>query len=235
MIILPKDKNIVSLLPPDDSKQLLMALFSDSDLPEMTPLAYMAYTAIKSASDGVSKARSKAGNEGGAPNGNRNAAKQAQPSTDAPKQTKQATQAKRLPETDAALSAYGAVSHGCGGAANLSLMEQRFIEFWAIYPRKVGKEFARKAWRRINPTPALHAKILAAINAAIKCEQWQRENGRYIPNPSTWLNQGRWDDENRPAPVVLHNRNCSNFNNFTQRKYDDDYFEQFITSDFGNK
>lgn len=22
-----------------------------------------------------------------------------------------------------------------------------------------------------------------------------KENGRYIPNPTTWLNQGRWDDE----------------------------------------
>ncbi len=26
-------------------------------------------------------------------------------------------------------------------------------------------------------------------------EQWQREGGRYIPNPATWLNRGRWDDE----------------------------------------
>ena len=29
-----------------------------------------------------------------------------------------------------------------------------------------------------------------------KCSlQWSRDNGQYIPNPSTWLNQGRWDDE----------------------------------------
>jgi hypothetical protein len=25
--------------------------------------------------------------------------------------------------------------------------------------------------------------------------QWQKDNGQYIPNPATWLNQGRWDDE----------------------------------------
>ena len=45
-----------------------------------------------------------------------------------------------------------------------------------------------------------------------KCSlQWSRDNGQYIPNPSTWLNQGRWDDEmpgsamnaplERPKPV----------------------------------
>lgn len=25
-------------------------------------------------------------------------------------------------------------------------------------------------------------------------EQWRKDNGQYIPNPATWLNQGRWDD-----------------------------------------
>jgi hypothetical protein len=28
-----------------------------------------------------------------------------------------------------------------------------------------------------------------------EADQWQRENGRFIPNPATWINQGRWDDE----------------------------------------
>ena len=25
--------------------------------------------------------------------------------------------------------------------------------------------------------------------------QWTKEGGQYIPNPTTWLNQGRWDDK----------------------------------------
>ena len=25
--------------------------------------------------------------------------------------------------------------------------------------------------------------------------QWQRDGGKYIPHPSTWLNQRRWEDE----------------------------------------
>jgi hypothetical protein len=34
-----------------------------------------------------------------------------------------------------------------------------------------------------------------AVEAQKKSKQWQKDDGQYIPNPSTWLNQGRWDDE----------------------------------------
>ena len=27
------------------------------------------------------------------------------------------------------------------------------------------------------------------------------ENGRFIPNPATWLNQGRWEDEVQTSGV----------------------------------
>ena len=73
--------------------------------------------------------------------------------------------------------------------------QARFDKFWAVYPHKVGKGEARKAWAKVKPSAVLHEKILTAIANAIRSEQWQRENGRYIPNPATWLNQGRWDDE----------------------------------------
>lgn len=76
-----------------------------------------------------------------------------------------------------------------------SIQEKRFNEFWAVYPKKVGKQAAFKAWQRVKPNAELHGKIMGAVMAATKTEQWQREKGRYIPNPATWLNQGRWDDE----------------------------------------
>ena len=45
-------------------------------------------------------------------------------------------------------------------------------------------------------------KIMTSIAASKESDQWQREAGRYIPNPSTWINQGRWDDEiPEPAPA----------------------------------
>lgn len=73
--------------------------------------------------------------------------------------------------------------------------ERRFAEFWKLYPRKVGKQAALKSWKRIKPDAELFDRIMAAVTAAKESDQWQREAGRFIPHPATWLNQGRWDDE----------------------------------------
>jgi hypothetical protein len=72
---------------------------------------------------------------------------------------------------------------------------ERFDEFWKVYPKKVGKEAARKAFAKIRPTAELFGEMLSAVERAKKSAQWQEEHGRFIPNPATWLNQGRWDDE----------------------------------------
>lgn len=72
---------------------------------------------------------------------------------------------------------------------------KRFEEFWTAYPKKVGKGAARKSWAKIRPDAELYEKILNAIAEAKTSEQWQAEHGKYIPNPATWLNQSRWEDE----------------------------------------
>ena len=70
-----------------------------------------------------------------------------------------------------------------------------FDDFWRAYPKKVGKEAAQKVWLRLRPRSDLCRKIFAAIERARRSDQWRREQGRYIPNPATWLHQRRWDDE----------------------------------------
>lgn len=84
-----------------------------------------------------------------------------------------------------------------GGTPPISpdAVSEHFARFWKAYPKKVGKGAAEKAWKKIKPSAELFDTIMAAIDAAKASEQWHRENGRYIPNPATWLNQGRWDDE----------------------------------------
>lgn len=69
-----------------------------------------------------------------------------------------------------------------------------FGEFWSAYPRKVGKDAARKAFAKRKPDADLLAKMLAAVAVQAKSTQWQRDGGQYIPHPSTWLNEGRWND-----------------------------------------
>lgn len=79
-----------------------------------------------------------------------------------------------------------------------------FDEFWAAYPRKVGKLKARKVWQKLAPDADLRLAIQAALEWQSRSVQWTRDGGQFIPHPTTWLTQGRWDDEpvmRAPEPV----------------------------------
>ena len=68
-----------------------------------------------------------------------------------------------------------------------------FDEFWSLYPRKIAKAVARKAWSRLSAEQQLMAA--KAINT--HCEYWRAKETEleFIPHPATWLNQERWEDE----------------------------------------
>lgn len=70
-----------------------------------------------------------------------------------------------------------------------------FESFWKAYPRKVGKDEARKAFDKRKPTPELLNALLAAIEVQRQSLPWLKDGGQFIPHPATWLNQGRWQDE----------------------------------------
>ena len=67
-----------------------------------------------------------------------------------------------------------------------------FDAFWSAYPKKTGKEAARKSFARAK---ADIGTMLSALEVQKQSEQWTKNNGQFIPNPTTWLNQGRWEDE----------------------------------------
>ena len=67
--------------------------------------------------------------------------------------------------------------------------------FWKAYPKKKSKGQAEKAFRKIKPDEQLLATMLATIERAKKSADWQKENGKYIPYPATWLNARGWEDE----------------------------------------
>lgn len=79
---------------------------------------------------------------------------------------------------------------------SLSVFQQeQFDQFWESYPRKVGKGAAVLRWAKIKPDRVLHERIIAAVERQRQSQAWMRDGGQYIPNPATWLNQQRWDDE----------------------------------------
>jgi hypothetical protein len=67
-----------------------------------------------------------------------------------------------------------------------------FSSFWSKYPKRVGKGAATKAWSKRKC-----ASVRDAIMAALECQRafLLREGGKYTPNPATWLNERRWEDD----------------------------------------
>jgi len=68
-----------------------------------------------------------------------------------------------------------------------------FDEFWILYPRKVAKADARKAWLKLTEQQQLDA-CMAILNHV---EYWKAKQTEmdYIPYPASWIRAERWEDE----------------------------------------
>jgi len=75
-----------------------------------------------------------------------------------------------------------------------------FLLFWEEYPKRTGKDAAWLSWQKRNGSRPPIDKIISSIKEQKTTDQWIKDGGQYIPNPATWINQGRWDDE---VPVQL--------------------------------
>ena len=76
------------------------------------------------------------------------------------------------------------------GVEQTSDPDADFDIWWAQYPHKVGKKAARisykRAWQEVSAQT-----LLDGVKAYIKSKPPWRD----YCNPTTWLNQGRWEDE----------------------------------------
>lgn len=71
--------------------------------------------------------------------------------------------------------------------------EAMFEEFWAVYPRKVNKVNAFKAFKKVCKDRKMLEKLIDAVEKHKKTEQWKTT--KLIPHASTWLNGQRWEDD----------------------------------------
>ena len=78
-----------------------------------------------------------------------------------------------------------------------------FEEFYAQFPRKVGKDAAARAYGRRKFADKKRQQVLDAVARQREWPTWKKNGGEFIPHPATWLNEGRWDDE---APRHSTNR-----------------------------
>lgn len=79
--------------------------------------------------------------------------------------------------------------------------DTRFEAFWERYPKKVGKGDAEKAFARHKPDDRLMHEISRALAWQVGQPGWLKDGGKFIPNPATWLNQRRWEDEPFEPPA----------------------------------
>lgn len=75
-------------------------------------------------------------------------------------------------------------------------------DFWPTYPRKVGKEAARRAWNRIGCSGEARTNERKFFNHIMNgLDAWiarhRDTEPEFVPHPSTWLNQQRWEDTDR--------------------------------------
>ena len=78
-----------------------------------------------------------------------------------------------------------------------------FELWWKVYPRKVGKVAARKAWLKALPAVKQYAQVIdeavaevmqEAVAAYVAEPETKKLEPQYVPHPATWLNEGRYID-----------------------------------------
>lgn len=68
----------------------------------------------------------------------------------------------------------------------------RFAEWWEAYPKKTGKKPCAAIWKRRNLDDMADRLIVDVRTRAAEDAGWL---DGYVPNPQTYLNQDRWEDE----------------------------------------
>ena len=68
-----------------------------------------------------------------------------------------------------------------------------FEKFWSAYPRKAGNK--QKAFEAFKKAGVSLEILLDAIENQKQSSQWSKDNGQFIPHPTTWLNGKRWEDQ----------------------------------------
>lgn len=80
--------------------------------------------------------------------------------------------------------------------------EELFERFYQAYPKKKSKGNAAKWFRIHKPDRALVDRMIESLNRQKLTLDWQKEGGKYIPYPASWLNSQGWENEVDPTEIV---------------------------------
>jgi hypothetical protein len=74
-----------------------------------------------------------------------------------------------------------------------------FAVFYSLYPRKMARKDAEKAWKSM--TTDEQEKAIEALPQHLKYWKVKETAKDYIPYPASWLRAGRYDDELDIEPI----------------------------------
>lgn len=89
----------------------------------------------------------------------------------------------------------GKVSIGKVNIENNNTYAQNFELFWKAYPKKRDKGNAEKWFKKNNPSTELVETMVKQIERFKDTQEWKKQDGQFIPYPTTWLNAKMWEDE----------------------------------------
>ena len=87
--------------------------------------------------------------------------------------------------------------------------EQYFERFWKEYPKKIAKANAKKSFIKKCNNEETFNSIMNGLAKQKKSPDWIKDNGKFIPHPTTWLNGERWNDE---MTIDISNQTSSGYN-----------------------
>lgn len=99
-----------------------------------------------------------------------------------------------------------------------------FARFWSVWPNKVGKPAAEKAFKRV-------AGEVEDILAGVERYVATKPPDRPWLNPATFLNQRRWEDQPAPVGLPLYDARKDGLALLLKEVRDNDRQAQFSGSD----
>lgn len=94
------------------------------------------------------------------------------------------------------------------------IIKEKFETFWKAYPKKLNRAKALTWFEKHLPDDETFNTIMIKLEMFKNTDQWQKDNGQYIPYATTWLNQKRWEDEIESEQEDLnyyHEEGCVQF------------------------
>ena len=79
---------------------------------------------------------------------------------------------------------------------------EKFERFYNAYPKKKSRGKALNWFKKHRPESSLVDTMLESLEKQKLTIDWQKQNGRYIPYPATWLNARGWENEVSPQEMI---------------------------------